>query len=56
MNKKIKNADSGRPDLEEDFKQLRVISDDYTVPGDVCESYEAVFQMVAELDQAYREQ
>jgi len=39
-----------------DFKQLRKISDDYTVPGDVCESYEAVFQMVSELDQAYREQ
>lgn len=56
MIKKIKKADSGRPDLEEDFKQLREISDDYTVPGDVCESYEAVFQMVSELDQAYREQ
>ncbi|MFA7115408.1 MAG: iron-sulfur cluster repair di-iron protein, ric, partial [Candidatus Omnitrophota bacterium] len=26
---------------------------DYTVPGDVCESYEAVYNMLSEVDQAY---
>ena len=33
--------------------KLREITDNYTVPGDVCESYEAVYNMLAELDKAY---
>ena len=35
------------------FVKLREITDNYTVPGDVCESYEAVYNMLAELDKAY---
>ena len=39
--------------LKEEFVKLREITDNYTVPGDVCESYEAVYNMLAELDKAY---
>lgn len=53
MVEKIKASESEKPELNQEFKQLREISDNYTVPGDVCESYEAVFNMVSELDQAY---
>lgn len=42
------------PDLNEEFANLRKITDNYTVPGDVCESYEAVYNMLAELDKAYQ--
>ena len=47
-------AGSEKPDLNEEFRQMRKISDDYTVPADVCESYEAVYKMLAEVDAAYR--
>lgn len=51
--KKIKEAGSEKPGLDEEFTKLREITDNYTVPGDVCESYEAVYNMLAELDEAY---
>jgi len=53
MNEKLKAADSSRPDLTYEFEQLREVTDDYAIPGDVCESYAAVYSMLAELDQAY---
>ncbi|WP_286879145.1 iron-sulfur cluster repair di-iron protein, ric [Methanoculleus sp. UBA413] len=52
--KKTKEAGSNKPELNEEFARLREITDTYTVPGDVCESYEAVYSMLAELDRAYR--
>ncbi len=52
--KKIKEAGSGVPDLNEEFAKLREITNDYTFPGDVCESYEAVYNMLTELDRAYQ--
>lgn len=54
MAEKISAAGRGRPQLEEEFAQLRQVTDNYTVPGDVCESYEAVYQMLKALDQAYQ--
>lgn len=51
--KKVKDAGVEKPDLKEEFVKLREITDNYTVPGDVCESYEAVYNMLAELDKAY---
>lgn len=39
--------------LEDVFSRLRTVTDDYTVPGDTCESYEAVYNMLADLDQAW---
>ena len=50
---KIKEAGPNKPELKEEFVKLREITDDYVVPGDVCESYEAVYTMLAELDKAY---
>ncbi len=50
---KAKAAGSERPKLDEEFEQLRQVTDNYAVPGDVCESYEAVYDLLAELDKAY---
>ncbi|MGI6499248.1 MAG: hypothetical protein ACOX0U_10745 [Oscillospiraceae bacterium] len=51
--RKVKEAGSKRPELNEEFARLREVTNDYTVPDDVCESYEAVYNMLAELDKAY---
>jgi len=53
INEKRKEAGSNRPELNDEFAQLREITNNYTIPGDVCESYEAVYHMLAELDKAY---
>ncbi len=53
LNTKIEEAGSGMPKLNNEFAKLREITNNYTVPGDVCESYEAVYKMLAELDSAY---
>lgn len=54
VNTKVKKARSEKPNLDNEFKQLREITDNYTVPGDVCGSYEAVYNMLAEVDEAYQ--
>ncbi len=51
---KTKGKGSVKPDMTAEFARLRVLTDHYTVPGDVCESYEAVYKMLAQLDEAYR--
>jgi regulator of cell morphogenesis and NO signaling len=55
INEKTKEAGSNKPELNEEFAKLRGITDNYTVPGDVCESYEAVYDMLNEIDKAYFE-
>ncbi|MGI6649296.1 MAG: iron-sulfur cluster repair di-iron protein, ric [Bacillota bacterium] len=50
---KTKEAGTKKPVLNEEFARLREITNNYTVPGDVCESYEAVYRMLAEIDKAY---
>lgn len=50
---KMKEAESNKPELEEEFTKLRAVTNDYTVPGDVCESFEAVYNMLADMDKAY---
>lgn len=52
--KKTKDAGTEKPELNEEFTKLRDITSNYTVPGDVCESYEAVYNMLAEADEAYQ--
>lgn len=49
----IKLAGRKQPVLDEQFTAIRKITDNYTVPDDVCESYEAVYVMLSELDKAY---
>lgn len=53
INIKIKEAGSGLPDLKDEFAKLREITDNYSIPEDVCEAYEAVYRMLGELDKAY---
>lgn len=53
INKKTKEAGSETPNLDEEFAMLREITDQYSVPGDVCESYEAVYDLLAKMDAAY---
>lgn len=52
--KKTKESGAEKPDLHEEFAKLREITNNYTVPDDVCESYEAVYNMLAEVDKAYQ--
>jgi iron-sulfur cluster repair protein YtfE (RIC family) len=49
-----KIKESGNPVLDEEFEKLREITDNYKMPDDVCESYEAVYNMLSKLDEAYR--
>ncbi len=44
-----------KPDLHDEFTKLREITNNYAIPEDVCESYEAVYKMLEELDKAYNE-
>ena len=46
IHQKINEAGETLPMLSEEFDALRKITDDYTVPADVCESYEAVYNML----------
>ena len=51
---KTKEAGTNKPELDAEFAKLRELTGNYTVPGDVCESYEAVYNILAEIDKAYR--
>lgn len=42
-------------ELKAEFEQLSKITDYFTVPDDVCETYEAVYQMLSELEKALLE-
>lgn len=53
ITEKTKKARSRMPELNEEFAALRKITSNYKVPEDTCESFEAVYAMLAELDQAY---
>lgn len=53
INNKITAIKDEKPDLNKEFTQLRKVTNNYTVPTDVCESYEAVYEMLANLDKAY---
>ncbi|MGE4271471.1 MAG: iron-sulfur cluster repair di-iron protein, ric [Desulfitobacterium sp.] len=52
--KKTKGAGAEKPELNEELAKLREVTHNYTVPRDVCESYEAVYNMLAEVDKAYQ--
>jgi regulator of cell morphogenesis and NO signaling len=53
INEKTKEAGKKIPNLDAEFARLREITDNYTIPGDTCESYEAVYSMLADIDKAY---
>lgn len=50
---KVKNADRNNHYLDNEFTQLRKVTDNYAIPDDVCETYEATYQMLAEVERAY---
>lgn len=52
--KKTETSGSEKPELDAEFTQLREVTDNYTVPSDVCESYEAVYNMLEEVDAGYQ--
>lgn len=54
INEKIKEVGSEKPELDNELQKLREITNNYTIPNDVCESYEAVYNMLAELDESYQ--
>ena len=49
INEKIKAGDLEKPNLDEEFASLRKVTNNYTVPADVCETYEKVYRLLAEL-------
>ena len=53
LDRKIKAAGLEKPVLDEEFIVLRRITNDYAVPSDTCETYEAGYKMLYEMDQAY---
>ena len=50
---KTTTAGSDELNLNDEFAQLRQTTNNYTVPNDVCESYEAVYSMLAEIEESY---
>jgi len=54
VHEKTQAADASKPELNNEFKELRQMTDNYIVPDDVCESYEAVYTMLSEIDKAYQ--
>ena len=53
MNAKINEAGTDKPNLDEEFTRLRKITDHYTIPGDVCETYAGTYNMLLEADKSY---
>lgn len=45
------NAEYGRI-----FKELREVTKNYSIPADACETYEAVYVMLQEMDEAHQQQ
>ncbi|HZJ89452.1 MAG TPA: iron-sulfur cluster repair di-iron protein, ric [Bacilli bacterium] len=48
----MKKYKKGEQAIAAHFMALREITNNYEVPHDVCETYAAVYEMLAELDQA----
>ena len=53
---KTKRSGSVKPSLNDEFKQLREITNNYKIPSDVCETYEAVYNMLEESDYVYHKE
>lgn len=53
MNEKVKDSGAEKPDLNDEFTELREVTSQYALPGDACETYEAVYEMLSEADEAY---
>lgn len=54
INEEIKLDLDSNPKLESEFKKIQKATNNYTVPSDVCETYEAVYEMLKEINEAYQ--
>ena len=54
IKEKIQIAGSTKPNLDAELTQLREVTNNYTIPDDVCGTYAAVYNMLSETDQAYQ--
>ena len=52
---KLNDSKDNQVDLDEEFEQLNLYTNNYKIPSDTCETYAAVYNMLSELDQAYQE-
>ncbi len=43
----------GNEDLDSEFGELKKLTKNYKVPGDVCETYEFIYRELEKLNQAY---
>lgn len=50
---KMNEADTNTPNLNAEFASLRLTTNNYMIPEDVCATYMNVYNMLAELDKAY---
>lgn len=53
ITEKLQATGNKHLELKKEFKELRTVTNNYEIPRDVCESYEAVYNMLEDLDQAY---
>lgn len=56
INGKMNEKGASSPNLSAEFAQLREVTDNYKIPGDVCETYASTYNMLGELDKAYQAQ
>lgn len=40
-------------ELDSEFGQLRQVTDNYTIPADVCGTYAATYNMLSQIDEAW---
>jgi len=52
LSKKIKETDI--PDITFELNQLRKTTGNFEIPSDVCETFEAVYNMLKEISDAYQ--
>lgn len=50
---RIQSSDS-KQNFDSEFEELRKVTNNYTVPSDVCETYEAVYHNLKEADEIYQ--
>lgn len=53
MDSKVQREGEDKADLTAEFDELRKLTGNYSVPGDGCETYHAVYQMLEAADRAY---
>lgn len=53
MLKKVESENTADLNIKEEIQALQQITNNYTIPTDVCESFAAVYKLLNEVDKAY---